>query len=314
MQQVADSLELAPGTAPTTSEFNEECKRLGLATNVSAVGRAFNGWRNATIAFEGDHVPESARQVRQRHALGSAHQSGPADLLAVVAEWLNSGECQDHTPEDYMQWRRKYNERAAAAGTQTAVGWNHLSKKVFCEMTTEDIIAAARGEVEDWSALCGRRAEQRLDPEVNHLGLVSLVTGAALLGTTHYALEHGISTAKPGFPVVVARLGLERLLLADDVWLCAEGKAPPRREPNEMSAALLNTRGVAEVLGKTDGDIRSALSRSRWNLVPKPTGRTRHQFYWLRAEVETWSPPKLFPIRRGERAGTLRVTLPAAVA
>jgi len=189
MQQVADSLELAPGTAPTTSEFNEECKRLGLATNVSAVGRAFNGWRNATIAFEGDHVPESARQVRQRHALGSAHQSGPADLLAVVAEWLNSDECQDHTPEDYMQWRRKYNERAAAAGTQAAVGWNHLSKKVFCEMTTEDIIAAARGEVEDWSALCRQRAQQRLDPEVNPLGLVSLVTGAALLGTTHYALD-----------------------------------------------------------------------------------------------------------------------------
>lgn len=299
MQQVADALRLAPGTAPTTSEFNDECKRLGLATNVSAVGRAFNGWRNATIAFEGDHIPESARQVRQRYALRGVHGGGPADLLAVVAEWLSSDECQDQTPEDYMQWRRKYNERAAAAGTQTAVSWSHLTQKVFCEMTTEDIVAAARGEVEDWSTLCRQRAEQRLDPEVNPLGLVSLITGAALLGTTHYTLEDGIATGKPGFPVVVARLGSERLLLADDVLLCAEGKASPRRETNEMSAALLNSRGVAETLGKTERSVRSAMPRSAWHLVPEPAGRTRHQSYWLRAEVEAWSPPKTFPDKTG---------------
>lgn len=294
MQQVADALRLAPGTAPTTSEFNDECKRLGLATNVSAVGRAFNGWRNATIAFEGNHIPESARQVRQRQALrgGRIDGGGPADILAVVAQWLDSDECQDHTPDDYAQWRFRYNERAAAAGTPTAVSWAHLSNKVFPEMTVEDIIAAARGEVEDWSKLCRQRAEQRLQWEENPLKLVSTVTAAALFGTTYAVLEDGVRNRRPGFPVIVARLSAEKLMYADDVMLCAARKSPPARKTEELGPALLNSRGVAEVLDEKYRRVTNALKRKAWHIIPEPKGRTRLQAYWLRAEVEAWSPPR----------------------
>ncbi len=280
-----------PTPPQTTSEFNEECKRLGLATNVSAVGRAFNGWRNATIAFEGDRIPESARQVRQRQAVRGrhVHGDGAADLLAVVAEWLDSDECQDHTPEDYEQWRRRYNARAVAAGTATAVSWGHLTHKVFPEMTVDDIVAAARGEVGDWSGLCRQRAEERLQREANPLRLVSMVTAAALFGTTHYVLDHGVRTRKAGFPVVIARLSAEKLMYADDVMLCAAGKSPPVRKTNELSPALLNARGVSEVLDQKHRRVSNALKREAWHIIPQPKGRTRLQFYWLRADVEAWS-------------------------
>lgn len=157
--------------------------------NASAAGRAFNGWRNATIAFEGGRVPESARLIRQRRALRFAVADNPAECLARVAEWLESEEYEENTKADYMQWRTRYNERVAGTDAPLAPHWKHFATKVFPELTVEDIVAAARGEVEDWGALLRQRAEERLQHEENPLRLVTVATAAALLGMPQFVAQ-----------------------------------------------------------------------------------------------------------------------------
>lgn len=295
MRDVAEALDLPEGQAPAAAEFSDECKRLGLKMNASAAGRAFNGWRNATIAFEGGRVPESARLIRQRRALRRGPYRDPADCLAHVAEWLESEEHEENTKADYMQWRNRYNERVAGTGAPLAPHWDHFARKVFPELTVEDIVAAARGEVEDWRALLRQRAEERLQHEENPLRLVTVATAAALLGTSQFVLSEGLRQGSPGLPVVVATLSKERVLIADDVLAYRVGETPPPREPGEFDGSLLNAAGLAVALGRKRHSVKEALARRAWHLLPRPTGRTRTQYYWLRSDVEAWSSHKAGP-------------------
>lgn len=113
----------------------------------------------------------------------------------------------------------------------------------------------------------------------------------ALLGTTHYVVSEAVRDKRKGFPVFVAHLGSEKLLYADDVLARLAGKAVPTREPGELTDALLNVPGVARVLGRARPNVQNALHRKVWHLIPEPKGPTRRQTYWLRADVEAWSPP-----------------------
>jgi hypothetical protein len=118
MAQVADSLNLSEGQAPTTTQFNEKSRELGLDSNVPKVSRAFNGWSDAQRAFERGQVAESSRQIRQRRYLRDSGRSA-LDHLSALREWLDSNP-DEETPADYERWREKRNSelvwhRSAAA-------------------------------------------------------------------------------------------------------------------------------------------------------------------------------------------------------
>ena len=101
--------------------------------------------------------------------------------------------------------------------------------------------------------------------------------------------------------MVVGTLTRERLLIADDVLAYRAGEAPPERAPGELDDLLLNAVGLAVALGRKPRYVTGALARRAWNLVPRPAGRTRTQYYWLRSDVEAWSGP--WPHKPGPAPG-----------
>src|SRR5579862_4361233 len=62
LRAVAVDLGLPEGLAPTTTQFREAAKRLGLGWSVSKVGRAWGKWRFACEAYAGHHLRRTARQ------------------------------------------------------------------------------------------------------------------------------------------------------------------------------------------------------------------------------------------------------------
>lgn len=61
-RRVAEELGLPEGQAPTTTQFDEVSKRLGLGVSASPAGRAWVKWRFACEAFISHRVRRSARQ------------------------------------------------------------------------------------------------------------------------------------------------------------------------------------------------------------------------------------------------------------
>jgi hypothetical protein len=107
MEQVAAALDLPVGTAPTSTQFTEQTRALGLDWTVSKLVRLFKGWSNAQKFYENRRLPETARQVSQRRYIAAPRRTS-LDHLAEVAEWLD-GKPPDTSRLAYDEWRNTYN-------------------------------------------------------------------------------------------------------------------------------------------------------------------------------------------------------------
>lgn len=289
MQQVAQSLNLPAGQAPTTTQFDAQAKALGLDWTVSSVGRAFSkraGWRLATQTFAGGHLPETARQIRQRRHLAN-RRSERIDHLASIRQWLDS-DPPDESTNSYMLWREKRNQELADTEEPLAVARRHF-QRAFPELTWDDLLGAARGDVQDVTELSRARAEERLRTEPNPLRLVGVSTAAALLGATGTIVEWRVAQDPQSFPAVVVVLGNRRGFLEDDVRAHAAGGQFPQRAVGELNALIYGAEDLAELLGRGSArSINLAVVSKRWHLVPEPDGRFAHMNYWLREQVAAW--------------------------
>jgi hypothetical protein len=107
MEQVAAALDLPVGTAPTSTQFTEQTRALGLDWTVSKLVRLFKGWSNAQKFYENRRLPETARQVSQRRYIAAPRRTS-LDHLAEVAEWLD-GKPPDTSRLAYDERRNTYN-------------------------------------------------------------------------------------------------------------------------------------------------------------------------------------------------------------
>lgn len=204
MEQVAAALDLPVGTAPTSTQFTEQTRALGLDWTVSKLVRLFKGWSNAQKFYENRRLPETARQVSQRRYIAAPRRTS-LDHLAEVAEWLD-GKPPDTSRLAYDEWRNTYNRANAASEESLPAHSRHL-RRLFPELTWQDMLNAAQDEHADPWTLSRQRAEERLRTELNPLGLVSVGTAAALLGMTVFRFESARTSERPGFPQMFGFVG-----------------------------------------------------------------------------------------------------------
>jgi len=291
MEAVAEALVLAEGQAPTTTQFNAACKQLGLGWNVSSVGRAFNGWRNAKDAFEGGRLPEGSRQIRQRR-----HVSGPRRTrnthLQDVRDWLASDPGVESI-EDYERWRRRRNDQLVGTEERLIGDWNSV-RRVFPGVNHEQLIAAAKEDVTDYAAYCREKVEERLAAEHNPVGLVGLADTAALLCVSEYAVRRAAITSAD-YPNIVVKLANQSFLYLPDVRAYAAGERKPTLAENALSESVMGTTEVATELGLTRDALLSLIARRRDWRTPMPDGQASDIHYWRRESFRRWKeehPPE----------------------
>jgi hypothetical protein len=285
MQSVAESLSLPDGQAPTTTQFDLQARKLGLAWNVTSVGRALNGYRNAQTAFTTGRVPESARHIRQRQYLKRTGRGADRmDLLEFLRRWQEE-DPGGQTPIDYTRWLLDYNSRAAAEGMPLGAVWQTLTRQ-FPELSFGDLMDVAFGRVTDPTELSRQRAEERLSSEPNPLRLVGVGTASALIGMTTTMFKGAPTKRWLGGLTPVAAIAQFNAFLEEDIRTYqATGVAPPRKL-YELNDQLLSAAQVAPLLGYVTGT--TLLTASRNGRVLAPEGRYSRVEYWLPASVAAW--------------------------
>jgi len=291
MAAVAHTLALPEGKAPTTTQFNATCRTLGLRWNVSSAGRAFNGWRNATDAFAGRHLPETSRQIRMRRYLSGARRS-PRAHLQSVRDWLATSPTAE-TIEDYERWRTQHNDALAGTDDALAADWISL-RRVLPGLRGEGIIEAAKLNITDTEAFCRERAQERLAAEENPAELVSIGDTAALLGLTESTVRR-LSTTDASFPNIVISIGRSALLYLPDVRAYGAQASPPSLAAGALERKLVGANELATEFGLQKSNLWGFINGHQDWRIPMPDGRTSGIYYWLREKVETWKalhPPE----------------------
>jgi hypothetical protein len=285
MQSVAKSLSLPDGQAPTTTQFDLEARKLGLAWNVTSVGRALNGYRNAQTAFTTGRVPEGARHIRQRHYLNrTGRWADRMDSLEFLRRWQEE-DPGGQTRSDYTRWLVDYNSRAAAAGMPLGAIWQTLNRQ-FPELSFADLMDVAFGRVTDPTELSRQRAEERLSSEPNPLRLVGVGTASALLGMTTIRFNGTRPNRWLGGLTPVAAIGRFNAFLEEDIRTYqATGLATPRKL-FEMNDQLLPAAQAGPLLGYATGS--SLLVASHNGQALAADGRYAFVEYWLPASVAAW--------------------------
>lgn len=286
--------------APVSTDFNARAEALGLNWTVKTVSTAFGSWRNATRTYEEGRAPDSARHLRHREFTGGAPATYP-DYLDYIEEWVEQKRADDEeTPASYERWRRPEVERRQAAGEPTPTSW-HQMRRSFPELDMSDVIALARDRTRSPVDLCRERAEARLATEPNPLQLVTSVTAAALLGLRVNQIENARARGRVGFPEYVAVIAKEPVWVVDDIR--AYGRHGPNaaqpRTRGELQHLIVDQTQLAELLGRARPTLYEHIQEESWHLVPKPDGYVAFRKYWLRKNVESFTPtPKLRARRR----------------
>jgi hypothetical protein len=143
IERVAEELGRPEGQAPTTTQFKEVSKRLGLGWSVSKVGRTWSGkWCFACEAYVGHRLRRSARQQGLLDAQGKRRVY--EDYATSLRLWLDTNPVVETTVA-YDRWAREFN--AVLPRNQAPVpGWTAIGKRL--RVSFRDALRVARGEVE----------------------------------------------------------------------------------------------------------------------------------------------------------------------
>jgi hypothetical protein len=266
--EVARELDLPEGQAPTTTQFNEVSKRLGLGWSVSRVGRAWGKWRFAAEAFTGHRTRTTARQ----RALRSAHSGKRRtheDYLTALRLWLDTKPAVT-TTGIYDAWAREYSD-SPPPGRRPVPLWMAIYKMLG--VSFENALRAARGDG-DLSEM-----SKTLRTRNDHGPLVS---------TRWIAEERGLLphqarqlTHRPDFPRPVVKLSTHRAWLRDDVEAFFAARDFPKRRDYELEGEYLSAREAASLLGCPVWRISNGSPG-----LPKPVGQVSSRQYWRKRDIE----------------------------
>ena len=284
MQSVAESLSLPDGQAPTTTQFDLQARKLGLAWNVTSVGRALNGYRDAQLHSRQDGFLKAPATYASGSTSSEPERPDRMDLLEFLRRWQED-DPGGQTPIDYTRWLLDYNSRAAAEGMPLGAGWPTLTRQ-FPELSFGDEGDVAFGRVTDPTELSRQRAEERLSSEPNPLRLVGVGTASALIGMTTIMFKGRPNETMAGRPDSRRGNRSVQCVFEQDIRAYqATGVAPPRKL-YELNDQLLSAAQVAPLLGYVTGT--TLLTASRNGRVLAPEGRYSRVEYWLPASVAAW--------------------------
>ncbi len=281
IRDVAMHLELEPGVAPKTDEFNRAAAELDLGWTSSKVARVWERWRFCCDAYLGRRTAETPSRRRRRQWRG--RPAGPRtdeQRMAGLQAWL--AEPGEETMDSYNEFVEGYNAdlpedrqrlvRAEALQKHYALNWARLVAVAKGNMTIEDAMDSELVET------------LPRGPEA----IVGLAAVARVLGTTIQD-TNGRAGRDENFPVPVAEIMGNRAWLLSDIRRYRKGLAAPKREVNQLQAEYMDARQVREQLNMTKERFGRAIYKRRWDWVPPPAGAvTNGTFYWRRREVEYW--------------------------
>lgn len=271
LQRVAEELGLPDGQAPTTTQFREGARQLGLDWSVSKVGRAWGGkWRFACEAYVGHRLRRSSSQQAMLDAEGKRRAF--EGYLTCVRLWLETSPALE-TVVAYDRWAVAFNE-ALPRNQLPVVRWTTINNHL--RVSLHDAIRVARGEVELAACQTTRNGHAK---EYGPLASKQWIAGEYGL-TPHQAAN---VPRRPEFPKPVVMLSGTRCWWKDDVRAYFEGRHVQKRvEEFELQAEYLSLAEVAALMGKRPRMI------SQTTRMPESAGLVGKKRYWERAEVERW--------------------------
>jgi predicted DNA-binding transcriptional regulator AlpA len=270
--RVAEELGLPEGQAPTTTQFREVSKRLGLGWSVSKVGRAWSGkWRFACEAYVGHRLRRSARQQGVLDAQGKRRVY--EDYVTSLRLWLDTNPLVETTVA-YDRWSREFNE-VLPRNQAPVSGWTTIYHNL--RVSFRDVLRVARGEVA--LADCPKKAGGDHTKEHGPLASRQWIAG-----------EYGLSAHQaanvprhPDFPKPVVLFSGRRAWLRDDVRAYFEGRRVPKRTEFELQDQYLGLAELAALMGKPPSRLKSQTMKR-----PPQAGLVSRTRYWERREVERW--------------------------
>jgi hypothetical protein len=290
MRQVADELHLPEGQSPTSSQFDEVSKRLGIGWSTSRVVRAWGRWRFACEAFIGHRVRKSARQKAILEA-NTGKRRAYENYLTAVRLWLNTNPPIEEITA-YDAWTREFNDDLPDDQPPVPL-WSPIYSNL--RVSFADVLRVARGEAELGD--CHRRlGDHRSDR-------------GPLVSTNWIAGEHDLSehqarhiTHRPDFPKPVVKLSGTRAWLKTDVEAYFDDRPFPKRKEYELQEEFLSLAELAALMGKPPERLKSQTMRR-----PEPAGLVSRRRYWRKSEAERWlkengRPARRKPTQRAEQA------------
>lgn len=270
LQRVARELRLPQGQAPTSTQFREAAKRLGLPWSVSKVGRVWGKWRFACEAYTGHHLRRSAHQqgVLDVH---TGKRRVYEDYVTAIRLWLDTSPAVE-TIVAYDNWAREFN--GVLPHNQAPVpGWAAIYRNL--RVSFRDVLRVARGQ----AALADFR-RQTSDHTKEHGPLVSRQWIAGEYGLSPHQAAN--VPRRPEFPKPVVMLSGTRAWLKDDVRAYFENRRFPKRKEFERQDEYLSLVELAALMGKRPRSI------SQTTRLPEHAGLVSRKRYWLRKEVTEW--------------------------
>lgn len=273
---------LSATEAPTIPQYDDARRDLDLPMSHSTVWRLFGGWEWAQEHCIGGHAPElSPRQVNLvRAEKGILRVSAP--YIEQIREWLDREEPISLTAEDYVAYVIAFND-ALPPSHEPLVGPETITKQLG--IYWEDAVAVAQDKMSLRDAQEKRLGGLR---DAGPMALIGKTDIARLRGRTVPQISRDMNSTR--FPVHVAVINGVRARLLGDVRAYYEQRGVPRRTAEELQDQFLDSRDMQERLGRSGDYLRTATHQKAWHRIPKPAGSVSQNNYWLRGEVENWSP------------------------
>jgi predicted DNA-binding transcriptional regulator AlpA len=270
LRRVAADLELPKGEAPTTTQFREASKRLGLGWSVAKVGRAWGKWRFACEAYTGHHLRRTAVQQAVLNA-NTGKKRAQEDYVTSLRLWLDTSPVAE-TITAYDKWAQEFNE-VLPHNQPPACLWSPIHHNL--RVGFHDALRVARNEV-----ALSDCVKSKGDHTKEHGPLVSKQWMQGEYGLSAHRAAN--LPRSPQFPKPIVMLSRRRAWLKDDVRAYFENRPFPKRKEFELQDEYLSLAELAALMGKKPRMI------SQTTRLPEPAGLVSLNRYWLRSEVEQW--------------------------
>jgi len=282
MRKVAQHLKLPGGTAPNSAQYRVAAAKLGLDDwKVNRFQKVFGRWRFAEDEYLGRRVRETPGQKALRRAT-TGREREHEDYLAGVEQWLDDIKPAATTMDDYNNYRAAVNPQRVRSGEPPLVLAGTVAVKL--KMPWSDVLTCARGEV-SLDEMLARLAEVDVRKDAGSLALVGMAAIARLTGEPENTLRAAVDRGT--FPAAVARIGEHAAWHLKDVRAWSAKKTWPRRPEMAWQNQILDTRSLAERMGRRPDWMWAVLHRSP-HRVPAPAGRVGAARYWLLKDVEAF--------------------------
>jgi len=282
MRKVAQHLKLPAGTAPNSAQYRVAAAKLGLDDwKVNRFQTVFGRWRFAEDEYEGRRVRETPGQKALRRAT-TGREREHEDYLAGVEQWLDDIKPAATTMDDYNTYRAAVNPGRVRAGELPLVVAGTVTMQL--KLSWSDVLTCARGEV-SLDKMLARLAEVDVRKHAGSLALVGMAAIVRLTGEPEGTLRTAVDRGT--FPAPVARIGEHTAWHLGDVRAWSAKKTWPHRPQMAWQNRTLDTRSLAERMGRRPDWMWAVMHRYP-HRVPPFAGRVGRARYWLLKDVEAF--------------------------